>query len=511
MGMALTLKGMLEMPVLTRARGELLTGHGQLTREVRWVHTSEIYDIGTLLKGGEVLLTTGLGLVGAADAQLRRYVDDLADHAVTALIVEVGRTFPQVPSALLDQANERDLPVVALHGVIPFVEVTESVHRILIDEEVSHLRRAQEVADELIQVVLMGAGLQPLVDRITELAGCPARLVAADGRLVAEGRRGWSASGTTSAHVVMVHGTEWGQLEMDGEATVVLGAVARAATTAIALELVRETGRSTTGHARRQLLLDIAMNRFESAAELSSRSIGAGMTSAPGELLLAVCLGVEGRVITRAAVKAAAEAAQRTFGWSLVADLDNDLLVVGRTRTTLESALRGLLTDFADEVDRQLKATTGGRARAVTAGPPVADPPALVGAFVAAREISGLARRIGEHRRVLLTADLGVQRLLSRLVRDPELERFVDVQLGPLLEHDARTGQELVATLDAYFESGLSKTRTAEMLGIRRQSLYDRLARLEHLLGDFRQRDRRTALELALVAWRLRMTATSRS
>jgi purine catabolism regulator len=95
---------------------------------------------------------------------------------------------------------------------------------------------------------------------------------------------------------------------------------------------------------------------------------------------------------------------------------------------------------------------------------------------------------------VLLAADVGVHRLLSRLVEDAELETFLDEQLGTLLEHDAQRGSDLVRTLEAYFDHGLSKTHTAAALGVRRQTLYARLARIESLLGglDLHRRERRT-------------------
>ena len=45
------------------------------------------------------------------------------------------------------------------------------------------------------------------------------------------------------------------------------------------------------------------------------------------------------------------------------------------------------------------------------------------------------------------------------------------------------------------------------MLGIRRQTLYGRVERISRLLGgiDLEQREARTALDLALLCWRLRL------
>lgn len=97
------------------------------------------------------------------------------------------------------------------------------------------------------------------------------------------------------------------------------------------------------------------------------------------------------------------------------------------------------------------------------------------------------------------------------MTADVALERFVQEQLGFLLKHDARRGSDLVATLDAYLEAGMANTAAAQVLGIRRQTLYTRLERISQLLGglDIETRQARTALDLALVSWRLRTSAVT--
>lgn len=513
----MTLRQLLALPVLASARPEVVHGADLLDRSVRWVHSSEIYEIGPLLKGGEVLLTTGLGLVGASPEQLRGYVADLTERSVTALVLELGRTFAAVPPDILEEARRRGLVLVALHGVVPFIEVTETVHQLLIETEVASLRRLERINTELTDSLLAGGGLRPLLRRIASLAGRPALLVAGDGRLVAASETDATAPDVDDPDVVrwavQVFGVEWGHLVLGGPVSADARAVLDRGVIAVALELVRSAGLAPARtQASRELLRDIALNRFASAAELSARAAGVGVVTRPSERLVAVCLRVEGARTERTAINASLEAARRTFGPALVADVDGDLLMTGSAPITDDGALRAMLERLADTIDVELAATTGGRAVAVAAGPPVNDAPALVGAVAAAREASALARALGGHRRVLLSADLGVHRLLSRLVGDSELERFVEEQLGRLFDHDARRGRELVRTLDAYMSHGLSKTRTAAALGIRRQTLYARLARIEALLGDLdlTQRERRTGLDLALVAWRLRSSAVTR-
>ena len=70
---ALTLADVLAHPALVQCRPAVLAGD-PTTRTVRWVHSSDIYEIAPLLRGGELLLTTGLGLVDSTPDELRAYV-----------------------------------------------------------------------------------------------------------------------------------------------------------------------------------------------------------------------------------------------------------------------------------------------------------------------------------------------------------------------------------------------------------------------------------------------------
>ena len=162
-------------------------------------------------------------------------------------------------------------------------------------------------------------------------------------------------------------------------------------------------------------------------------------------------------------------------------------------------------------MNAELAATVGGRVVRLVAGPLVDDVAGLARSLPAAQEAARLANTLVIESRVVLANDLGVYHLLSSVVADTELERFVNDQLGPLLEVDARTGSELVPTLDAYLDAGLSKTAAAAALGIRRQTLYARLERIGQTLAgvDLTDRRRRTAVDLALVSWRLRTAAAS--
>ncbi|MGB4777791.1 PucR family transcriptional regulator, partial [Microbacterium sp.] len=248
---------------------------------------------------------------------------------------------------------------------------------------------------------------------------------------------------------------------------------------------------------------------YASAGELDARALGAGVRMRHGQRAVALCVRSRmrhaGSARTLIAVRTAA---QRQLGAALVAEHDGDVLVGAVVPGRVH---RPAVIAFADDLRRELGAAAG--SVLVAASSPVDTIPDLVGALPAAIQTAGLALRLAAGADVVFAPDFALFQMLVSLVDDVALERFVNEQLGPLLEYDARTGAGLVVTLDAYLGSGLSKTRTADILGLRRQSLYGRLERISALLGgvDLDNRDRRTALDLALVSWRLRATGARRA
>lgn len=81
---------------------------------------------------------------------------------------------------------------------------------------------------------------------------------------------------------------------------------------------------------------------------------------------------------------------------------------------------------------------------------------------------------------------LALERELTRGGVDANRERLaglVQHALGPLLEWEAAHPSDLVRTLEVHLRNGCSPTRTAALLHIGRQSLYQRLERIESLLG----------------------------
>ena len=78
--------------------------------------------------------------------------------------------------------------------------------------------------------------------------------------------------------------------------------------------------------------------------------------------------------------------------------------------------------------------------------------------------------------------DSTVQHLLAR-VPATDVQALVEDALAPLHRWDAEHGSVLVETLAAWLEHGLNVAATARDLGIRRQTMHQRLDRITAVLG----------------------------
>ncbi|MEU8376198.1 PucR family transcriptional regulator ligand-binding domain-containing protein [Micromonospora sp. NPDC048894] len=168
-----TVREVLALDPVRRGAPRLVAGEAGLDRPVRWVHVAEVPDIATLLGGGELVLTTGIGLP-ADDAGLRAFIGDLAEVGVSGLVVELGRRYPtEVPRVMAVAAERRGLPLVELRRATPFVRITEAVHAQIVDAQLHELRATEEIHQRFTELSVEGAGAAEVVRQAAELAGCP--------------------------------------------------------------------------------------------------------------------------------------------------------------------------------------------------------------------------------------------------------------------------------------------------------------------------------------------------
>ena len=441
---------------------------------VRWVHSSEIYEIGPLLSAGDLLLTTGLGLSGVDAGARRHWIRELADRGVAAIAVELGRSLPVLPPELLDEARRAAVPLYVLHRVVPFIRICEEANGVILHADARRLRTTDAVLQRVHRALAAGGGTPALVACAAESTGGPVALVTRSGQVVAAaGVRDQRATERllrrpAAAAPVRVWEVDWGAILLGGGPGSDLQGLEVLADrlAAVAAVSVGAAGTEGAGDPRAALLADLLADTVPGTRELLLRAGLADFHPA-----------ASARVLGLAA--SAPDPRRVLAGWLGTAARHGLELLADRVRgealglVAVPPALGG--SDPAGWLVGMLPEEAEGTA----VGPPV--PLAEVGhslrqAHVALPTVTLLA--LG----TVATREVTLPRLLGEL-DDSRLQRLVDDALRPLVTWDEAHGSDLVHTLASHLRHAGNRTATAAALHVHRQSLYQRIGRIEQLLG----------------------------
>ncbi|HEX8928030.1 MAG TPA: PucR family transcriptional regulator ligand-binding domain-containing protein, partial [Actinomycetota bacterium] len=162
----------------------LVAGDRGVGRPIRWAHVSELKDPTRFLRGGEVLLTTGLGMRGGAQVQAA-YVEQLAEARLAALGLGLGFAFKTTPPAVIEAADRAGFPVFEVPFEVPFIAITEALFSRLVNEQYVLLQRAGTVQQTLSRLLLEGAGLDALLGAYARMTGTRGLLFDLHGEVMA--------------------------------------------------------------------------------------------------------------------------------------------------------------------------------------------------------------------------------------------------------------------------------------------------------------------------------------
>src|SRR3954469_13411958 len=179
----LSLADVLELPVVRRALPEIVVGEPGLQREVRWAHVIEMPQPDDLLKGGELVLTTGLG-AGNDPVHQAAWTASLVEQGLAALAVELGSSWRDVPSAVVAGCARAGVPVVAFHRPVRFIEITEAVHSAVVNAQFALLARGEEIHRRFTELTLRARGDPEILAELTAAVANPVVLEDAGGSLV---------------------------------------------------------------------------------------------------------------------------------------------------------------------------------------------------------------------------------------------------------------------------------------------------------------------------------------
>lgn len=495
----ITLAEALASPPLAAGAPRLVTDvPGALERTVRWVHSSEVLEIASLLHGGELLLTGGSELLRQPAAAQVEFMQRLGERGVCAVCIEALPNGRRLAATARAAAEAAGVPVFELRRVVRFVDVTEEANRLIVD---SQARLHQDI-DRLSQLIAQhitesGPDMTRIVHLIARELDADVRLLSADGTILADTTGALAGPGEPDATGPEVAAVDYSRVSAD----VVLDGQPAAELILFSDTVRREHLVVAAERLRGILALALAQHHRPGLEQL-----------AQSHLVTSVVEGREGRTTERLW----RQNGLAPDGPVMVivvsgADRGSDALRLVRTLRVQEPQVMAQQRDGTLVVVVPLKGdpaagrnhvlAAAGRAAAGSglfgvAGPMVWKATDAHTSFTEAEAILRLhPPRPGAIRDAI---DLFDVRALTAMEDLSVLETYGQALMGSIVHWDDHHGSELAPTLLVWFETGCSTTDSARKLHIERQTMHKRLVKIFDLLGgDPRQTGRVFALHLA--------------
>lgn len=517
---------------LRRGRAEVVAGTSGLDRRVRWAHISELVTIAEVLRGGELIITTGIALP-KDPAALGRYVRGLAEADASGLVIGLGPRFvDDVPSPMVRMADKHGLPLILLRRFTRFIEITEDIHSRIVDAQVEELRAADLIHKTFTELAVEGIGVEGVVRQVAKMSACPVVLENLVHQVIAYDTAGhpvddviddWEAHSRAVHNVarteyhpgsdwlvgtVGARGRDWGRLVLlsPGPGLKRLEMLVERAASTLALgRLVERDLESMNLHVHGTLLAGLLSPDLPSHdLAVESKAVGVPLE---GRRIVGVAMRlregpvgdpVQHQVRLRALIEAASRAARQCSLPALVGLVESSGSVAALLSMPLDRDDEPMVSRWVDA----LAALARGERYVVGVGATVTQPNEARSSLVEATRVAEAAQGMDDDRPYLRASDLRLRGLLQMLRGNLEVQTFAERELGPLLEYDRKHGTNLVSVLRSFLECGRNKTAAAEHAHVSRPWMYERLSRVERVLGvELDSEDVCVSLQVALMAW----------
>lgn len=507
---------------------EVIAGKEGLNRLVKWVHVVEVTNIRNLLNGNELILSTGV-----AWKEKKEYfisvLEQLIDSSAAGLCIEIGTYTSSIPPEIIDVANEHKFPIILFHREVPFVEITQDIHSLLINHQyqmiadlekysqtlskklltidhyneilkyIQHYLQVQviivfknkdiqfipNVLDQerkkLLQLVEKNENNQHLTANSYSIASIPIHLL-----------------GSNYAQLIITSNerslTEFDQLILDRTAT------------ALAQLILRDLYVEEKSRAEEVEWLSRWLEGDQTEDDIHEYLAYQSSTIKPKGANVCICRLENFQNLSNidlTYLKLFYKSIFEQQGFTLFAiERKNSIIFiilnernVSSWKKRMKEAIQRLKNSNPSMIDQHPMPFIG-------IGKYVTDLVNINRSYETALETIRIQERLSNSSDFYFYDDLHIYRLISLINRHLDLNEIVLEYLEPIIDYDKKYNGKLMQTLKTYLACNGSKQETAKRLFIVRQTLYHRIQKLEKLLGkDFMNPEKRIAIEVMILSY----------
>lgn len=510
-----------------------------LDKVIRWVHVLEVKEFDSLIHGGELILTTGVGLHLGSSQQLE-FFSRLIDSGTVGICIEKGEYIQEIHPDVLALADERDFPIILFDETVKFVDITQELHSLIINRHHGLLQYLDVSSRKFIELSMSSNGILKILQELHAYFHQPVIFIPIRGKsyFFPAGQKDLfdmvhdyfqsTKSEDLAQRAVTIReenfilmpvkglGQTWGYIYLrsgQGASEEFHYLILDRAALSIAQILLRNrTIEERKQHSEDKLVRSLLLGREQDLTEIASQLGFSGADKSYRVFVMEIDPGqglpneedwenmrLQRTILVRDAFK--------RFGLSpAISATQEEVAVIAAfpadAAGKVKESLGSLVAHFSFAKEKNL---LNDASPIFGIGRDYSHINRLSTSYQEACKLISLKRK-GTLEEVNFYEDTGIYRILFALKKEAELDTFIGDYLGKLLSYDAEHESELYETLKVYLECGGAKKEAAERLFIVRQTLYHRLDKIEQLLGnDFMSSSTRLAIETAIKAYEMKL------
>ncbi|WP_366922690.1 PucR family transcriptional regulator ligand-binding domain-containing protein [Metallumcola ferriviriculae] len=511
----------------------LLSGNKGLQKKIRWVNILELLDDISLVRPGELLITTAFGL--AQDKELQeKLIPTLAGKKISCLAIQTGYYLQEVPKRLIIDAERFSIPLIQLPQGMSFSHATTDLLTRIVNRQFGLLEYRERVRRQLLQTILDNGDFSSLVKVLRQHLGkYPIRILDSTFNALASSRvepallstknltkeldqlvqQGYLDNAETDHSLMQIKAVDnlipaqrlmpilasgnqvlgyISVLNLPAKLSYEQSTVLDQSSTVCALLFLRQIAvKETENRLQGDFLDDLLAGNFLSTDQVEKRAAFLGYNLAQyGMILLANIDDFSGYIHGKNETDI--HGLKNNLLYQVNCAIGNHTNHSFITRLRSDSIIVLVLAPEADNNEWQNRLAQTIRAR-VNQQFPNLSLSIGIGRFYhsvtdfrksysEAEKSLHIARKLYQTDAIASFDQLGFYRLLLENGTN-ELDNFYRETLGALISYDQEKGTELEKTLAVYLEQNRNAQAAAEELFIHRHTLRYRLGRIEEIAG----------------------------
>jgi len=507
------------------AEANVVAGHLGMHREVRYVNIMEVPDIINWVNSGELLLTTGYTFRDSPES-LIELVTQLHHKGLTAIAIKSQRFLGQLPLEALSAADALGFPVIELPLSTKFGDIIKEVLTEVVNRDYQEIIKSEQIHKTFSKLVLSGGGVSAIAASLSALCNAFVNIADYLGNTLAHSEGAAEApdmsdlGGFWDTRAVQVqlndavaaHVHMWKSGQISKQEVV---ALERAAELVAFVLLQNHAVKEAQKVYKNDFLNDLILGEIQSREMVLQRGLFFGLNLSLSYAVLLVDvdsfadmflqtldeLGAHARLekLHRTVMRVCQELSPDCIAW----DRSDSVIILFPidAHWLLHSAEHrlSLIFDMAKRVKGAIDKSIQEFTVSIGIGAFRQDIMHIHTSFDEARTALKIGKLAWGKNGVYSYDKLGIYTLLTQLQDKHSVAKFIDEQLGPLVDYDHKRGTNYLETLGALLDNNCHRQRTAERLFIHPKTLSYRVQRIQEILKvSLRDTEAMLSLHVAL-------------